>query len=276
MSTEVDLSRRAGNQQPERSANMAGQSMKRQERQERQGQSYELAGAKGGAVKTRVAFLATLGHLHTEPLKYDLACLRSLIHQLEPDLLGVEVEPADWEHGTLSGTPVEVREALLPASAVTDTVVVPLGNSSTLQLAPPRAQGAQYVAANPDASSEGSQDLDTSKWWEWRANLLSIADRLLTGWQRDRAAQGPEAVNSRAFGHLCGLVCALEEVTASDAGRRAWEEANERILRRLIETVRRDPGRRVLVAINCRRVHWLESRLRPYAGELALVPYEQL
>lgn len=64
----------------------------------------------GDALKTRLALLGALGYLHTEPLRYDLACLRTLVEELEPDLLGVEVEPDAWERSDLSGAPVEVRE----------------------------------------------------------------------------------------------------------------------------------------------------------------------
>jgi hypothetical protein len=216
----------------------------------------------GGHNRTRLAFLATLGHLHTEPLKYDLECLRSIIEQVEPDLLGIEAEPEEWEQGSLGGAPVEVGGALMPASAVTDAVIVPLGGPLPAELAPPG-----------EGRDRGGR---VEQFARARAGVLRTADRLLEGWQRDRAAQGPEAVNSRFFRHLCGLVCSLEEMTADEAGKRAWEEVNGRILERILEMVRRDPGRRVLVAVNCRRVHWLESRLQPFASELELVPYDRL
>lgn len=178
------------------------------EERERQGQAFDLAGEQGGTVKTRIAFLATLGHLHTEPLKYDLACLRSLVQRVEPDLMGIEIEPAEWEQGCLSGAPVEVRDALVPAAAVTDTVVVPLGGPVPLEPAPGSVAGENRVGPGGPGGIGGS---GLTTWGELRAGVLRAADRLLAGWQRDRAAQGPEAVNSRAFGHLCGLVCSLEE-----------------------------------------------------------------
>jgi hypothetical protein len=166
-------------------------------------------------LKTRLALLGTLGHLHTEPLRYDLACLRVLVETLEPDLLGVEIEPDAWERGDLSDAPVEVREALLPAARRTDTVIVPLGGPSPMELAPPEGGGLARL----------------------RAGLVRAADRLLTGLQR--AADGPEGVNSPLFGHVCGLVCSLETVVAGDVGRQAWDSTNQRILERLmnIQTV---------------------------------------
>lgn len=145
--------------------------------------------------KTRVAILGTLGALHAEPVAYDLACLRSLIEGLEPDLLGVELEPAAWESGDLGAGPLEVRQALLPAARRTDTVVVPLGGPSPDELAPPEGGGLARV----------------------RTNLMRATDVLLTHFQQIAAT--PEAVNSSAFSHLCGMVCGLEEMMASQAGK---------------------------------------------------------
>jgi len=206
----------------------------------------------GDASKTRLALLGTLGHLHTEPLRYDLACLRALVEDLEPDLLGVEVEPDAWERGDLSGAPVEVREALAPAAHRTNTVVVPLAGPSPGELAPPEGGGLTRL----------------------RARLLRSADRLLTTLQR--TADGPEGVNSPLFGHVCEFICNVEAAATSEIGRRTWEATNQRILERLLWAVRRDPGRRVLVAVQCRRVHWLEARLRPLRAEITLVPYVEL
>lgn len=205
-----------------------------------------------GREKTRLALLGTLGHLHTEPLHYDLACLRKLVEALEPDLLGVEMGPDAWERGNFSGAPVEVREGLVPAARRTDTVIVPLGSPSPGELAPPEGGGLAWL----------------------RTNLMRGTDRLLTGLQR--IVDGPEGVNSSLFGHACGFICSLEETVASDIGRRAWEATNERILERLLWAVRRDPGRRVLVAVQCRRIHWLEPPLRRQTDLLELVNYWEL
>ncbi len=204
------------------------------------------------ACPTHLSLLGTLGSLHTEPLRYDLACLRSLVERLEPDLLGIEADPEAWERGELGGAPPEVRESLVPAARRTDTVIVPLGGPSSLELAPPTHGDLAH----------------------FRAGLLRGTNRLLTGLQR--TLDSPEGVNSALFGHVCGFLCSVEAAAASEEGRRAWEAANQRILERLLWAVRRDPGRRVLVAVQCRRVHWLEARLRAVETEIALVPFGRL
>src|SRR5215470_9497002 len=79
------------------------------------------------APRTRVALLGTIGPLHAEVLRYDLNRLRRVVEDLEPDLLGVEVEPEAWQRGDPGSVPVEVREALVPAARRLDTVILPLG-----------------------------------------------------------------------------------------------------------------------------------------------------
>ena len=56
----------------------------------------------------------------------------------------------------------------------------------------------------------------------------------------------------------------------------AWERTNAEILNNVIATVRRDPGRRLLVAVQCRRLHWLELQLRCLRDEIQLVPLNRL
>lgn len=210
------------------------------------------AGARGKETRTRVALLGTLGALHAEPLRYDLAQLRALVETIRPDLLGVEADPRAWADGDLSGAPVEVRESLVPAASRVDTVVVPLGAPSPLELAPPREGELAAV----------------------RAGLVRGIDALFTRLQR--AADTPERVNGVLFSHLCGLLCGVEATLASDAGRRAWDATNARLLERLLWLARRDPGRRVLAAVQCRRVHRLAAGLRAFGDELLLVPYTDL
>lgn len=205
-----------------------------------------------GEGASRVALLGTLGSLHAEPLRYDLARLRALVETLEPDLLGVEADPQTWERGDVGAWPPEVREALAPAAGRTDTVIVPLGGPSPLEFAPP----------------------DDGELARLRAGLIRSADRLLISLQR--AADSPGVVSGRLFSHVCGLLCGIKEAASGEVGRNAWTQTNEAILDGLLRAVRRDPGRRVLVAVRCHRIHWLRACLRPLSDEVQLVPFEHL
>ena len=200
---------------------------------------------------TRLALLGTMGHLHSEPMRCDLARLLSLLDTLEPDLLGVAVDPNGWEQGKLSGAPIEVQEALVPEARRVGAAIVPLTGPSPLEFARPAGKELARL----------------------RASQGRAADNLLRRLQR--AADSPGRVNSTLLEHVCALICHLGAAATSDAGRRSWKETNDRILDWLVWAVRRDPGRRVLVAVQCRRVHWLAPRLKR-VPDIELVSYREL
>jgi hypothetical protein len=214
-------------------------------------QTADHAGPVGEGA-SRVALLGTLGSLHAEPLRYDLARLRALVETLEPDLLGVEADPQTWERGDAGAWPLEVREALAPAAGRTDTVIVPLGGPSPLEFAPPDDGGLVRL----------------------RTGLIRSADRLLISLQR--VADSPEALSGGLVTHVCGLLCGIKEAASGEVGRNAWAQTNEAILDGLLRAARRDPGRRVLVAVRCHRIHWLRARLRRLSDEIELVPFAHL
>lgn len=203
------------------------------------------------ARRTRLAFIGTLGTLHGRPIAYDLARLRSLAERLEPDLLAVEADRAAWEAADTTSVPPEVLASLAPAARLTDTVVVPVGGLSGRELAPPTGSRLANV----------------------RANIIRTADGLLDALAR--AFDSPERASRGLYPHLCALLCHVEYAAASETGRQAWRDTNGRILRNLVGLIRSDPGRRVLVAVQCRRIHWLEARLA-VLPEVELVPFECL
>ncbi len=197
--------------------------------------------------KTRLALLGTLADLHTQPIRYDLAELERLLTQVQPDLLGVEVEHADLERRELSRAPVEVREALIPLARRTDTVVVPIGAGSNREL---RAAKAGIPAA-----------------------LIRGLDAVLTGVQK--TANDARRVNSALVVHTCGLICHLEESICGEQGRQVWQLTNEKLLANILALAHHDPETRILIAVQCRRKHWLEPKLRKMT-ELKLVNYWEL
>lgn len=199
--------------------------------------------------RTRLAFLATISDLHRQPVTYDLACLRDLVAQLAPDLLCAEITRAMWEGGDLSQAALEVREALAPVVAATDVVLVPV--------APDNGRFADFA---PESG--------------WRQGLVQAIDKALQWGQRQ--ANTPEAVNGMWFEAFCHPLCLLTERWWTAEMRRAWHEQNKQIAANIIQAVRRDPGRRVLVAVQCQRIHKLEPLLKQNQDEIDFVDYWDL
>ncbi len=199
--------------------------------------------------RTRLALLSTISDLHNEPVGYDLASLAALVAELAPDLLCAEITREMWEGGGLSQAAVEVREALAPVVAATDVVLVP-------------------VAPN------GNRFADFAPEEGWRQGMAHTFERMLQWGQRK--ADRPKAINEPLFELFCHSLCVMTEWSWTAEMRAAWEEQNKLIADNIIEAVRRDNGRRVLVAVQCQRIHKLEPLLKQYEDELEIVNYWEL
>ena len=191
--------------------------------------------------------LSTLSDLHRQPIRYDLAELARIVADVQPDLLGVELEQDEFERGDLVRAPIEVREALVPLARRSDAVIVPIG------------------AASPDELRAPHSGV--------RAALARVLDATLQFVQK--TANDARRVNSAVVSHTCGLICHFEEYSCGERGRHAWKTTNQRMLANIIEMIQRDPGTRILVAVQCRRKHWLEPKLRK-TPEIELVNYWEL
>ncbi len=195
--------------------------------------------------------LGTLAELHQEPSQYDLKALRRLVKDLQPDLLCAEIHPDDWQAGELSGLPPEYREALVPLSRRTDIIIVPISGSRERELFIPR--GERLL---------GLRGLIV--------RLLNVQLRLM-----QRLASEPGAINSGIFGWMCDGVCRFTAWVCGQQAQQSWDQANQTIVSNVLAAVRRDPGRRVLVTVDCRRRHRLEKTLRSLP-EVELVDYRNL
>ncbi len=200
-------------------------------------------------MRTRLAVLGTLADMHLQPLAYDLIRLRSIVAELAPDLLCAEITPEAWEKGEFSSAALEVREALSPLVAASDIVLVPVISSPE--------QFADFIPSTG-----------------WRRSLAQAFDRLLQWGQRK--ANRPEAINGLAFGAFCHTVCLLTEKMWTTEHRMAWEAQNKVMAENILQAVRRDPGRRVLVTLQCQRLHVLLSLLKAHSDELEIVDYREL
>lgn len=199
--------------------------------------------------RTRLALLATLSDLHNEPVSYDLASLQTIVTELAPDLLCAEITREMWEGGELSQAAIEVREALAPVVSVTDVVLVPV--------APDNGRFADF------APGSGR-----------RRGMVRTFDRMLQWGQR--RANTHEAVNGKWFEAFCHPLCRMTEWSWTADKREAWDEQNKMIVANIMRAVRRDSGRRVLVAVQCQRIHKLEPLLKQYKDELEIVNYWEL
>jgi hypothetical protein len=198
------------------------------------------------APPTRVAVIGTLAEFHREPIPYDLAALVRLVRQQRPDLLCLEITTEQWASGAFDDLPAEYRDALIPLADQTDIVVVPVAGA-----APP---------AEPVATG-------------LRGATIRMLRQLLAYLQRTMG--GPAAASHGPRHDVATALYWLIAAVAGHGALRAWRCHTERLAARIGEAARRDPGCRILVAINVRHCHHVKRALRRRT-ELRLVPYQRL
>lgn len=140
----------------------------------------------------------------------------------------------------------EYREALLPQAHQTDIVVVPTAG--------------KHPPAEPTAT-------------DWRGRVSAVLRRWLACLQR--SAPGRVAVNSGPRHFVADLLYGLITGLAGSTPRRAWRAHTEQLVRQIGVLARRDPCRRVLVAVNVRYCHHIRHALSKHQ-EVRVVPYPHL
>jgi hypothetical protein len=168
---------------------------------------------------------------------------------MTPDILCADLTREEWEQGDLSSSAIELRRVLVPVIHLTDMVLVPVATSS-----------ARFEDHMPPTQG--------------RQRLVRALDRLLRWGQR--TADSPQNIHGTAFGVFCHLVCTLTETMWTAEDRRLWDAQNQNLAEGILDVLRRDPGRRILVVVQCQRLHRLRQLLRMVGNEIDVVSYQAL
>jgi hypothetical protein len=196
--------------------------------------------------RTSVAVLGTLAEFHREPLPYDLQSLLSLVAEINPDLLCLDITDEQWQLQDFTDLPPEYEEVLLPLAYQTDIVVAPIGG--------------KQLPARPQAHG-------------WRKKGIKWLRRRLAALQKN--APGPDAIN-QGWRHYVGeLIYGMTRWLASSSVRQAYSQHTDELTQATMEVAHRNPGCRVLVVVNVQHCHHIRARLRKHS-EIAMTTYHEL
>jgi hypothetical protein len=78
------------------------------------------------------------------------------------------------------------------------------------------------------------------------------------------------------FESFCHTICLMTEMAWAPEERTAWDHQNRALAEAILDIALRDPGRRILVAVQCQRFHKLEPILKGHQDEIELVDYWDL
>lgn len=198
-------------------------------------------------MKTPIAVLGTLAEFHRQAIPYDLATLVRLVASLHPDLLCLDLAPEQWRARDFAGLPPEYHEALVPLAYQTDIVVVPIGQQRQ------------------------PADLWAPGWRGWL--IRGLRSGLATIY---RLAPGPAAVNQGLYHFLADLLYELSAWLAGRTARQTWKAHTDHLVRQVLAVAERDPGCRILVAVNVRHCHHIRHALRRLPDQIQVVSYSEL
>lgn len=199
------------------------------------------------AAPAEVVVLATLHQLHGEIEGYSFDDLSTLIERLEPDVLAVELTPADLASRRDQAIKQEYPRVVFP--------LLDRHAWETVPLEPPPPLYDELVGLFRGASAD-LRDNDPSRAETFDLYLGKLYEVLLERWT------SAAAVNS---GETDALFEAKHRFQSALLGRdeaRAWEAWNAHFLARILDAAERHRGRRIVVLVGAEHGYWLRARLR--------------
>lgn len=183
--------------------------------------------------QSSVAVLGALAEFHRDGISYDLSELVTLVQQINPDLLCLDITMEQWQEQTFDELPREYGEALLPLAYQTDMVVAPIAGG------PPVMESAVTG---------------------WRAALIKQLRKWLAWIQQ--TADSPAALNEGWRHDLGNKLYDFARRLAGDEVQQAHHHHIQQLARAVIETAERNPDNRILVVVNIQYCHHIRPLLR--------------
>lgn len=193
-----------------------------------------------------VAVLATLHQVHADTPAYGLDQLREAIISLQPDILCMEVDPADLRERPEERVKVEYPHVVYP--------LVDEKEFATCALEPPAEKAAEiiapYVAANR-AFAESRPGVAA----EFEAYNEAMYELLKAYWT------SPAAVNDPVTDGMLGAKHEMQMALIGAGEVAGWETWNTYFLEQILAAARANPEKRIVVLVGVEHGYWLRREL---------------
>ena len=210
-----------------------------------------LAGIDGGhaddAKPAEVIVLSTLHQLHDQTAGYTFEDLSTIIENLSPDILAVELTASDLESRRDQPTKQEYQRSVFPLLDKHQYEVIPLEPSEPLF---------SELVGLLRASSEQLQEQSPAVADTFKVYTESLYSLLSERWVTAAAVNSPDTdilfeskhrFQSAIFGH---------------AEARVWDEWNQHFLQKILAAATTNPGKRILVLVGAEHAYWLRAHLK--------------
>lgn len=196
--------------------------------------------------KPSIAVLGTLAEFHREPLPYDLSSLVTLVAEINPDLLCLDITAEQWQAQDFSNLPPEYGDALVPLAYQTDIVVAPIGG--------------QKLPERPQSSGLREQLIQILRHW-----LALLQKR----------APSPDAINQGWRHHVGDTIYSITRWLAGNDVRQIYRHHTDELTQAIVKVAHNNPACRILVVVNIQHCHHIRKRLYTYE-EVNVTSYRDL
>jgi hypothetical protein len=207
--------------------------------------------------QTEVFVLSTLHQHHGKDNSYTFSELSEIVEGFHPDVIVVELTPADLESRKEQKTKQEYQNSIFPTADKLKARMVALEPEEPMfseLVGLIRASDSELREQHPDAADAFSQYVD------------SLYGYLFGYWK------SASEVNSKQTDALFDVKHSFQNDLFGDKQKLGWEGWNTNFLEKILGAARANPGKRVIVIVGAEHSYWLRKKLREQEGVKLIEP----
>jgi pheromone shutdown protein TraB len=205
------------------------------------------------AVAAEVVVLSTLHQMHENVERYSFDDLAIVIEQLHPDILAVELTPADLEGRREQRVKQEYQRSVFP--------LVDKHNYDVIALEPSQPRFDEIVQLFRQAQQTLSEEQPE------QAELFGLYVTSLYNFLNDYW-KSPETVNSRVTDMFFDAKHRFQNTVFGPQEAQAWEAWNQYFLSQIVNKAKASPNKRIVVLVGAEHSYWLRAHLEDSDVEL--------
>jgi len=210
---------------------------------------------------SEVVVLCALHQLHEQAHFYTYADLSAAIERLHPDVLVVELTPADLKDKVEQKNKREYQNSVYP--------LLRQHNWATVALEPEGQRRTELIGWLRGAEQE-LQKTSPQKDEAFDTYNDTLFKYLLSQWQ-----SGAD-VNASWTDHLFAVKHSFQHGLYGPQEEQGWEGWNQYFLQQIIRAAKQNPGKRIVVIVGVEHGYWLREHLRKQDGVKLLDTVESL
>jgi Family of unknown function (DUF5694) len=200
---------------------------------------------------SEVVVLCALHQLHEETSYYTYADLSTEIERLHPDVLAVELTPADLKAKVEQKNKREYQNSVYP--------LLQRHNWTAVALEPEDPRRSELIGLMREAE-DSLRNASPQKDEAFQTYTDSLFKYLLSKWN------SPADVNASWTDHLFAVKHRFQNRLYGPKEEQGWEGWNQHFLAQIVAAAKQNPGKRLVVIVGAEHGYWLREHLREQAG----------